>query len=151
MIEEPTEINSAATVTSPAPPCCALYTWDMSGLNIAVPKKRGSGYLARPYGHHSIWGMNQIAFEESVDMCGLDGYLNLEYRYVEIDARSTIIDRVMPRIAEHYGFVDWREDYHGFWEVVQGSRHNNNLFTRKPTPCEGLTTEEIVRICEPNV
>ena len=99
----------------------------MSGLNIAIPKKRGSGYLKQPYGHHSISALNQIAFDESVDMCGLDGYLNLEYGYVEIDARSTITARVMPRIAAHYGFSDWREDYHGFWEVVQGSRHNDKL------------------------
>jgi hypothetical protein len=106
--------------------------WDMGGLNIAVPKKRGSGYLKQPYGHHAIQALDDIAADERIAMCGLDGYLNLEYRYVEYDARAAIIDRVMPRLAAHYGFREWMEDETAFWAAVEAFRHNADVHGPRP-------------------
>ena len=112
---------------------CAFFIWDIGGLNVAIPKKRGTGYLKQPYGHHAIPDLDAIAFDESVDMCGLDGYLNLEYGYIHPDSRRSIVDRVMPRLAAHYGFSKWREDYQGFWDVVERFRHNSGVSSATET------------------
>ena len=96
----------------------------MSGLNIAIPKRRGTGYLKQPYGHHAIAALDEISYDEKIDMNGLDRHLNLEYRYVEVANRAEIVARVLPRLARHYGFKNWREDYNGFWAAVQGTLHN---------------------------
>lgn len=53
--------------------------------------------------------------DERVDMCGLDGYLTLEYGYTE--DKDAIEARVMPRLAAHFGFKRWRESLSDFWAI----------------------------------
>lgn len=112
----------------------AILMWDTSGLCIAVPKKRGHGYLKVPYGHHAVARLNRIATAEGVDMDGLDGYLNLGYGYTDTDERAAIVHRVLPQIAAHYGFASWREDPAAFWGAVQGSQQNDALRHPGSTP-----------------
>ena len=38
-----------------------LYSWAASNFHVLVPKKRGVGYLAVPYGHRPNPGLDQIA------------------------------------------------------------------------------------------
>lgn len=97
----------------------AIYMWDNGGLNVAIPKRRGKGYLKVPFGHHANSKLNDIENEEGIDMCGLDGYLELEYRYIDPDKRDAIVARVLPKLAAHFGFQTWREDTKLFWKIVQ--------------------------------
>lgn len=92
--------------------------WDAGGLNILIPKRRGTGYLKVPYGHHAVKGLSDIESSELVDMDGLDGYLTLEYRYVHPDEQQALVDRVMPKLAKHFKFTTWRESAIDFWKVV---------------------------------
>lgn len=96
----------------------AIYMWDLGGLNILIPKRRGEGYLKVPYSHHAVPALSDIEHREGVDMDGLDGYLSLDYRYVHPDDRQAIVDRVMPRLAKHFKFTTWREDTKAFWKVL---------------------------------
>lgn len=91
--------------------------WDSGGLNVLIPKRRGEGYLAVPYGHHAVAALGQIEAEEGIDMCGLDGYLELDYRRCS-DERDAIVARVMPKLAKHFGFKSWREDTKLFWKIL---------------------------------
>lgn len=96
----------------------AVFIWDMSGLLVLIPKRRGSGYLKSPLYHNYVPELNRIECDERVDMCGLDGYLQLEYGYIDHDERQAIVDRVLPRLAAHYGFTTWREDETAFWGAL---------------------------------
>lgn len=97
----------------------AVYIWNGSGLNVLIPKKRGTGYLRQPYGHHSIAELNEVAYDENCDLSGLDGCLTLEYGMTtDHQKRAEIVARVMPRLAEHYAFASWREDPKTFWSVL---------------------------------
>ena len=101
------------------PPIPAIYFWSSGGLNIAIPKRRGTGYLAQPLGHHYVEALSDIENSEHIDICGLDGYLALEYRYTNLNKRAEIVARVMPRLAKHFRFAEWREDEREFWRIVQ--------------------------------
>ncbi len=103
---------------------CAVYMWDSSGLNIAIPKRKGTGYLSCPLGHHFVAALNHIETDEGIELCGIDGYLNLEYGYIYPESRQKeIVDRVMPRLAKHYKFKTWEEDTNKFWQIVQIRSH----------------------------
>ena len=92
--------------------------WNMSGLSVLIPKRRGSGFLKCPLGHHHVPELAKIEYDEAIDLCGLEGYLHLDYRFREEDERREIEARVMPRLAAHYGFSAWREDRDEFWRVL---------------------------------
>lgn len=95
----------------------AIYTWDLAGLMVLIPKKRGRGFLRCPLHHHYVAALSDIEIEECVDLCGLDGYLQLNYGYVHDDAeQARIVDRVMPKLAAHFEFTAWRESHRDFWE-----------------------------------
>jgi len=97
----------------------AIYMWDTGGLNVAVPKQRGEGYLKVPLGHHPVPALDDIENAERIhSMSGLDGYLWLEYGYVDFDKRQAIVDRVLPKLAAHFKFTAWREDTKAFWKIV---------------------------------
>lgn len=106
----------------------AIYMWNLHGLNIAIPKKRGSGFLKVPYGHHAISDLDDIFTEEdyeadishSLDVEGLDGFLSINYGPLWSEpAKNSIIERIMPKLAAYYGFELWEEDVDAFWEIVQ--------------------------------
>lgn len=95
----------------------AIYMWDMSGLGVAIPKRRGKGYMSVPIGHHANSRVSEMETDEA-DMCGLDGYVQISYGYVNYEDRQEIVDRVMPKLAKHFGFTEWIEDDDKFWEAV---------------------------------
>lgn len=102
---------------------CAIYMWDGSGLNVLVPKKRGDGFLRCPLGHHWVDEIGRIEATEAVDVCGLDGYLQLSYGPIwALPERELIVARVMPKLASYYGFTEWRESTSDFWEEATKSR-----------------------------
>ena len=92
--------------------------WDAGGLNVAIPKRKGGGYLKVPFGHHPNSKLSAIEVSERVDMCGLDGYLELSYGYTRLERRKQITARVLPQLAKIFGFKTWREDTKLFWRVV---------------------------------
>lgn len=88
--------------------------WDLGGLNVLIPKRRGTGYLRVPYGHHNDPKLNRIADAIRADVCGLDGYLAFEISLSRQD-RERIVGIVLPMLAAHFGFTQWREDPKAFW------------------------------------
>jgi hypothetical protein len=93
--------------------------WDLSGLSVLIPKRRGTGYLRYPLGHHRVEKLADIEYDEGIDLCGIDGYLQLEYGYRKPDERREIEARVMPKLAAHFGFTSWHEDCALFWKILQ--------------------------------
>lgn len=87
----------------------ALYLWNHGGLNVLVPKQRGIGFLRCPLGHHSIPELTDIAHSEGIDIWGLDGVLELDYRYKGLKEQKIITQRVMPKLATYFKFSSWRE------------------------------------------
>jgi hypothetical protein len=120
---KPIDATEAREVShSPRLPCsAAVYMWDGSGLNVAIPKRRGKGYLKTPYGNHLIERIEDARDElDCVDFDGLDGYLTLEYGMVTDSVeRDKIADKALPVLARAYGFSTWREDRNHFWAIVQ--------------------------------
>lgn len=97
----------------------ALVMWDLSGLSVVVPNRRGTAYLKTPMYHNYVEAIADIENDEHLtDICGLDGWLCLPYGYVSKDEQPKIMERVMPRLAAHYGFKEWREDPAAFWAVL---------------------------------
>ena len=99
----------------------AIYMWDRGGLNILIPKRRGTGYLKVPFGHHAVSGLNDIECAVSADFDGLEGYLSVEYihrphGYSKSEEEAVAL--IMPMLAKHYGFTTWREDAKLFWKIV---------------------------------
>ena len=101
----------------------AIYIWDMGGLNVLIPKRRGQGFLRCPLGHHRVNALASIEEDERIDLCGLEVYLSLDYGILLDEARDAIITRVMPRLACHYGFTSWVEDREKFWENLNPQKH----------------------------
>lgn len=95
-----------------------LYCWVTSGLSILVPKKRGEGYLACPYGHHYNAALSHIASKAGVDVVGLDGSLDFDFRaaYVYHEQRAAAIAKVIPELEKHYGMNSREVDASEFWE-----------------------------------
>lgn len=100
-------------------PCPAVYMWDSSGLNVAIPKRNGIGYLRVPLGHRHVRPLAFIEIDEMIDIYGLDGYLALTYGYTDFSEREAIVNRVMPMLAKHFRFSEWKEDVEGFWKIVE--------------------------------
>ena len=92
--------------------------WDLGGLAVLIPKKNGKGYLKTPLYHNYVKALSDIESDECVNLCGLDGYLHLDYGYTDTARREAIEARVMPRLAAHYGFTTWKEDSVTFWEIL---------------------------------
>ena len=103
----------------------AIYMWDRGGLNILIPKRRGTGYLKCPIGHHSVPVLTDIENTVGADFCGLDGYLQVNYirrPYGHAKSEAEATAKIMPLLARHFGFTTWREDAKAFWNVVLPSK-----------------------------
>lgn len=90
--------------------CFALH----KGLQIKVPKRRGSGFLKTPCGHHHEPWMHDIGY----DVDGLDGMLDIDCGYVKYEDRKAMANKIMPLIQKRFKFdwvlVDSRKD---FWDA----------------------------------
>ena len=75
------------------------------GLQIKVPKKRGSGYLKCPLGHHHRPWVHEIEY----DVDGLDGYLHVYCGYMSADEenRKLVLEKVMPVLVSAFG-MEWK-------------------------------------------
>ena len=103
--------------------------WDMSGLGVLIPKRKGSGYLKTPLHHRYVKELSDIEMDEGADLCGLDGYLLLEYDYTNTEFREAIESRVMPRLASYYGFTTWKEDSVAFWKILLPNAKSIRTYT----------------------
>jgi hypothetical protein len=84
-----------------------LYYWDLGGLNVLVPKRRGVGFLRCPLGHHYVEFYASLETELHCDICGLDGALYFEFhpRLNTAHPRSVLeamTQRVMAKLGAHH-------------------------------------------------
>ncbi len=95
-----------------------LYCWVTNGLSVLIPKKRGEGFLRSPYGHHYDSALGHIAYAAGVDVVGLDGSLDFDFRaaYVNHEQRAAAIAKVIPALEKHYGMTSREVDADEFWE-----------------------------------
>ena len=98
-----------------------LYSWAASNFHVLVPKRRGTGYLSVPYGHHPIPGLDAIADRAGVDVTGLDGALCFECGgrvFHGSDAvRSAFVAQVVPALEAHYGMASREVTETDFWRL----------------------------------
>lgn len=82
-----------------------LWIYLHTSIHVLVPKKRGSGFLKSPYGHHIDPGLDDVrAYKmDNIDMFGLDGSLELcvDTCYYE-DPDHAYATRLMTALSEHY-------------------------------------------------
>ena len=80
----------------------AVYMWDDGGLNVAIPKRRGKGYLKTPYGHHFVARIEEARWKlGDVDFDGLDRYLSLEYGMIcDLEAKFETIGLTHSQVAK---------------------------------------------------
>lgn len=79
-----------------------LGRWYNDQLHVLVPKKRGTGYLKVPFGHHADHGLAEIEMKLCTDIFGLDGALEFQ-RYVLLADRDEYAAEAGMLLAEHYG------------------------------------------------
>ncbi|MDR9839672.1 MULTISPECIES: hypothetical protein [Herbaspirillum] len=94
--------------------CC----WVAGQFCVLVPKRRGSGFLRVPYGHHFDEGLDDIASTVSCDVFGLDGMLEFECggsTYHDQVARERFFKQVVPRLETHYGVLAREVSQSEFW------------------------------------
>ena len=98
-----------------------LYSWVANSLQVLVPKKRGSGYLAVPYGHHPNPGLDHVATVAGVDVMGLDGALCFDCGgrvfHGGGDVRATFLAKVIPALEAHYGMASREISVSEFWRL----------------------------------
>lgn len=94
-----------------APKPCLLYCWMWARMEVLVPKKRGSGYLKVPFGHHADDELGHLETVAECDIFGLDGALSFECG-AQIsscpDKRTKFEARILPGLQKHYK-MDTRE------------------------------------------
>lgn len=84
--------------------CFALF----KGMQIKVPKRRGTGFLKVPCGHHHEPWMHDIGY----DVTGLDGMIDIECGYVKKEDQEEVAEKIMPLIQKRFDFE---------WELVHSS------------------------------
>jgi len=96
-----------------------LYSWVANNFHVLVPKRRGVGYLAVPYGHHPNPGLDDVANLLRVDVTGLDGALCFEcggavFHGGEV-ARTAFASKIVPALEAHYGMASREIEPSEFW------------------------------------
>lgn len=98
-----------------------LYCWTANGFNVLVPKRRGSGFLKAPYGHHADKGLDAIATAARCDVFGLDGALEFECKGAVFHGgkavRGEFTATVVPRLEAHYGLTAREVSESEFWRL----------------------------------
>lgn len=83
---------------------------------ILVPKKRGTGFLKAPFGHHQ-GPLSKVEAEIGFDLWGLDGSLDVQTGSFAHEDKDELLARIMPPLEAHYG-MGWREvDEIDFWSL----------------------------------
>jgi len=87
-----------------------LWMYFDGSICILVPKKRGTGFLRVPYGHHVDDGLEDVRCElDMVDLFGLDGYLRVDCnKWCDQDRDRVYAHKVMSAFGAHYG-VNYKE------------------------------------------
>jgi hypothetical protein len=99
-----------------------LFCWVAGGLQVLVPKRRGTGYLRAPYGHHNDQALNRIADLVRCDVHGLDGALYFEcsskvYLGAGEELRNEFAEKIIKPLEEHYGFPSRFVNAPTFWAL----------------------------------
>lgn len=79
-----------------------LYVHYHLVFQVLVPKKRGTGFLKVPYGHHENQALREISDRFQVEMCGLDGCLEIERMGARFIPEGTVSE-IMEALGKHYG------------------------------------------------
>lgn len=81
------------------------WAWLLKTLEVAIPKKRGNGYLKTPAGHHRTERIHIIESVAKCDVCGLDGTLSFDCGS-DIANNSKLqgefMDKVFPIISDQF-------------------------------------------------
>lgn len=96
-----------------------LYSWVASQFCVLVPKRRGSGFLKVPYGHHINSKLESISSAVACDVFGLDGMLEFDCGgsiYHDEVKRLKFSSVVVPLLQSHYGFSAREVSASEFWK-----------------------------------
>lgn len=98
-----------------------LYCWVAGQFSVLVPKKKGSGYLKSPYGHHYIEELTAIADKMRCDVWGLDGALDFRVSsalfYGKENERREFAGKLMPMLEHYYGLPSREIGGAEFWRL----------------------------------
>lgn len=98
-----------------------LFCWVANGFNVLAPKRRGTGFLRVPYGHHPDTALDAIADLVHVDVIGLDGSLHFECKGAVFhgpqELRDAFAGKVVPALERHYGLCAKEIDEVEFWQL----------------------------------
>lgn len=75
------------------------YIIEMYSVNFLIPKKRGEGWLKYPVYHHVDTLSSLIKHELGYDICGLDGYINVDTGWT----MDKDFSKLIRAISEFYG------------------------------------------------
>lgn len=98
-------VASADTKGAPHKKCGFIWAWQLTTLEILIPKQRGAGWLKCPAGHHASKRINAIEDAAGCDVCGIDGTLTVEcgIRVAGDDElRRALEARLFPVISHEY-------------------------------------------------
>lgn len=100
-----------------------LFCWISSHLSVLVPKKRGTGFLAVPYGHHYNQALTDIGNVARCDVTGLDGSLMFRCGkgiradfHLDEATKKSFADIVIPRLEKHYDIQAKEVDLQEYWQ-----------------------------------
>lgn len=98
-----------------------LWCWVSNGFQVLVPKRRGSGFLRVPYGHHHDAALDAIGALVRVDVFGLDGALFFECAGSVFHGgpavREAFAAKVVPALERHYGLSALEISEAEFWRL----------------------------------
>lgn len=97
-----------------------LYHWLGRELLVLVPKKRGSGYLRVPYGHHIDVLLDDIAYKVKCDFIGLDGHLECvpsDSTYTGPNRQAKFQSVLIPLLEAHYVKTSREVTATEFWQL----------------------------------
>ena len=94
-----------------------LWMYQNRSIVALIPKRRGDGYLRKPYGHHRISGLEDIRNEIGmVDLFGLEGHLEICVDKADYeDANFKFGNKVVSHFSDYYGFPCRRVEHNEFW------------------------------------
>ena len=92
-----------------------LYYFAPTTLEILVPKRRGTGFLKTPIGHH-VSPLSQLSHEIGYDLYGLDGAISIPIGYIRPHDREKMAQRLVTPISRLLGFPAREVGSSEFWE-----------------------------------
>jgi hypothetical protein len=96
-----------------------IYCFGGRSLDVLIPKKRGTGYLRQPVGHHTNELSKFVSNELHCDCVGLDGYLSLEVGRIPPGEWEKAKEDYIKPLAEFLGVKEVVEvGHHVFMDYV---------------------------------